>query len=201
MLPGEGGCKRIDHEAAAAIKASRYYVDIGKCIGSIPGVDVGDEFQYRMEIAILGLHKPTEAGIDFIKHGNGRDDICISIVALGSGEYVNNMHSDETFIYSGQGGIIGRARKEHEDQKLVGGNLAMKNSISAKNPIRVIRGNKESGLKGKVERTYIYDGLYRVEAFWGEKAAHEKLVFKFKLVRIPGQPKLPISKRLKLGAC
>ncbi|CAH2061486.1 unnamed protein product [Thlaspi arvense] len=37
---------------------------------------------------------------------------------------------------------------------------------------------------------YVYDGLYVVEEYWQETGSHGKLVFKYKLKRIPGQPEL-----------
>ncbi|CBI29505.3 unnamed protein product, partial [Vitis vinifera] len=44
--------------------------------------------------------------------------------------------------------------------------------------------------RAKVVTTYIYDGLYLVEKYWQEIGPHGKLVFKFQLNRIPGQPEL-----------
>ncbi|GMN31062.1 hypothetical protein TIFTF001_003082 [Ficus carica] len=38
--------------------------------------------------------------------------------------------------------------------------------------------------------TYVYDGLYLVEKFWQDVGPHGKMVFKFQLERIPGQPEL-----------
>ena len=71
----------------------------------------------------------------------------------------------------------------HEDQQLKGGNLALLNSIRAKNPVRVIRGCKLP----RAFTTYFYDGLYTVEKMWEDKGLLGKRVFKFKLVKMTGQ--------------
>jgi euchromatic histone-lysine N-methyltransferase len=80
-----------------------------------------------------------------------------------------------------------KTEKEPEDQKLERGNLALKNSLHEKNPVRVIRGSDASDGKS---RTYVYDGLYLVEKCWQDLGPHNKLVFKFQLDRIGGQSEL-----------
>lgn len=184
---------RIDLEAAKIIKTRGKEVNTGsQIIGAVPGVEVGDEFQYRVELALIGVHRLYQAGIDYMMD-NGMI-ICVSIVA--SGGYPDELNNPDTLIYSGQGGMPGRRNKEKqaEDQKLERGNLALKNSIKAKNPIRVIRGTKEKVSKldarSKMVPSYAYDGLYIVEKYWQEVGHKGKLVFKFELRRIPGQPEL-----------
>ncbi|KDP39948.1 hypothetical protein JCGZ_03479 [Jatropha curcas] len=179
--------KRPDLVAATVLKQKGKYVNTkGKIIGSVPGVEVGDEFQYRVELNIIGLHRQTQGGIDFVKEG-GRP-ICTSIVA--SGGYDDNMDDSDVLTYTGSGGMK-TGEREPEDQKLERGNLALRNSIEAKNPVRVIRGDtRVSESSSARTKTYVYDGLYLVEKYWQEMGPHGKLVYKFRLVRIPGQPEL-----------
>ncbi|KAL3497686.1 hypothetical protein ACH5RR_040418 [Cinchona calisaya] len=120
-------------------------------------VEIGDEFHYRMELHILGLHRPPQGGIDCMY--DGRRNICVSIVA--SGGYDNYISNQETLIYSGQGGkAYGNGGKGLvDDQNLERGNLALSNSIKMKNHVRVIRGSKV----GYNSTNYFYDGLYTVE--------------------------------------
>lgn len=187
------GPNRIDLHAAKIIKAKGKEVNTGQHIlGEVPGVEVGDEFQYRVELAIVGIHRLYQAGIDYMKQGG----MLIAISIVSSGVYDDGLEDADVLIYSGQGGnVVGKA-KNPEDQKLERGNLALKNSISVKNPVRVIRGSKETKMsdsvdgKGKVVTTYVYDGLYTVENYWTEQGTKGKMVFMFKLVRIPGQPEL-----------
>ncbi|KAJ8754297.1 hypothetical protein K2173_002748 [Erythroxylum novogranatense] len=180
--------RRVDLQAAKILKDKGKYVNTGKqIIGPVPGVEVGDEFQYRIELNIIGLHRQIQGGIDYVKQ-NGTI-IATSIVA--SGGYDDETDESDVLTYMGQGGNMSGGGKDPEDQKLERGNLALKNSKDAKNPVRVIRGDSKmpdsSDSRG---RTYIYDGLYLVEKVWQTMGPHEKLVFKFKLVRIPGQPEL-----------
>ncbi|KAL3499725.1 hypothetical protein ACH5RR_038818 [Cinchona calisaya] len=193
MLKQSEKIKRIDLQAAKIIKEKGKEVNTGKqYLGAVPGVEVGDEFQYRVELAIVGIHRLYQAGIDSMKH-NGVP-VATSIVA--SGAYDDDMENPDVLIYSGQGGNIVGKDKQPEDQKLEKGNLALWNSISKKTPVRVIRGFKETKVsdsldsRGKVVTSYIYDGLYTVEKCREETGTHGKLVFMFELKRIPGQPEL-----------
>jgi euchromatic histone-lysine N-methyltransferase len=104
-------------------------------------------------------------------------------------------------IYTGQGGNVMSSDKDPEDQKLERGNLALKNISEEKNPVRdVIRGSESMDGKSKI---YVYDGLYLVDSCWQEMGSHGKLVYKFRLRRIPGQLVLALkevkqSKRFKI---
>lgn len=174
--------RRIDCIAAKILKDKGKYVNECKQIlGSVPGVEVGDEFRYRIELNIIGLHRPIQGGIHYVKCG--QKILATSIVA--SGGYTNNLDNSDVLIYSGQGGNMINSDKQPEDQKLERGNLALKNSFDDKSPVRVIRGSESSD-----GRTYVYDGLYLVEKWWQDMGPHGKLIFKFQLCRIPGQPEL-----------
>ncbi|KAK4256211.1 hypothetical protein QN277_009107 [Acacia crassicarpa] len=176
--------KRIDLEAANILKREGKYINEGKIFGSVPGVEIGDEFDYRVELNLVGLHRNIQAGIDYATH-NG-EHLATSIVA--SGGYNDELDNSGVLIYSGHGGNVMSKKKEPEDQKLERGNLALKNSSKKKNPVRVIRG---AFFGGGSRRTFVYDGLYEVESYWQERGPHGKMVFKFKLRRIPNQPELP----------
>lgn len=176
--------KRIDIQAAKILKDKGKNVNVGKqIIGPVPGVEVGDEFQYRVELNIIGLHRQTQGGIDYVRH-NGKI-LCTSIVA--SGGYDDVLDNSDILTYTGQGGNVMKCKKEPEDQKLERGNLSLVNSLHEKNPVRVIRGESKGT---DAARIYVYDGLYLVEKYWQDVGTHGKLVFKFRLVRIPGQPEL-----------
>ncbi|XP_028191207.1 histone-lysine N-methyltransferase, H3 lysine-9 specific SUVH6-like [Glycine soja] len=194
--------KRVDLIALKILKENGHYVNSGKQIlGAVPGVEVGDEFQYRVELNIVGLHRQIQGGIDYVKH-NGKI-LATSIVA--SGAYADDLDNPDVLIYTGQGGNVMNPDKEPEDQKLERGNLALKNSSEEKNSVRVIRGSES--MDGKC-RIYVYDGLYVVESYQPDVGPHGKLVFKFFLRRIPGQPELALrevkkSKKFKTreGVC
>ncbi|KAG6577657.1 Histone-lysine N-methyltransferase, H3 lysine-9 specific SUVH6, partial [Cucurbita argyrosperma subsp. sororia] len=180
-VPGNAS-RRIDFIAAKILRDKGKYVNVCKQIlGPVPGVEVGDEFRYRIELNIIGLHRQVQGGIDYVKCG--KKILATSIVA--SGGYTNNLDNSDVLIYTGQGGNMMNSDKKPEDQKLERGNLALKNSFDEKSPVRVIRGYESSDGK-----TYVFDGLYLVEKWWQDMGPHGKLIYKFQLCRIPGQPEL-----------
>ncbi|KAH7859861.1 hypothetical protein Vadar_006392 [Vaccinium darrowii] len=123
--------KRIDLLADKIIRARG--IETGKrLIGSVSGVEVNDQFQYRVELALVGIHRPYQGGIDFMKHDGMR--IATSIVLSGS--YADDLDNPDILIYSGQGGNVVGKDKRPKEQKLETRNLALKNSISVKNPIK-----------------------------------------------------------------
>lgn len=202
--------RRLDLEAIKIMKAKGKDVGGKEYLGVVPGVEVGDEFQFRVELAIVGIHRLYQAGIDYMNQ-NG---MLVAISIVSSGAYADDMEDTDSLIYCGQGGHKAVKGKEVEDQKLERGNLALRNSIIAKNPVRVIHGFKEAKVsdlvdsKSKTVTTYVYDGLYTVENYWQEEGKRGKQVFLFKLKRIPGQPELAMkevkkSNKLKVrhGIC
>ncbi|KAL5698795.1 [histone H3]-lysine(4) N-trimethyltransferase [Ranunculus cassubicifolius] len=182
--------KRFDLMSATILKKNNEWVNSGRqIVGTVPGVEVGDEYHYRVELVLIGLHRQYESGIDYLNE-DGRT-LATSIVA--SGVYADDMHDSDVLVYCGHGGNPQR-KKSGGDQKLKRGNLALKNSMNAKSPVRVIRGFKEA--KGNetllarldMDGKLVYDGLYMVEHYWEEQGQHGNNVFKFRLRRIPGQP-------------
>ncbi|XP_051186994.1 uncharacterized protein [Lolium perenne] len=184
---------RVDLAADHVIKKLPDYIKYGSIVGEVDGVEVGDEFLFRVELAIVGLHNPFRAGIDTTKDTDG-EPIAVSIVA--SGGYLDEYSRSGELIYIGSGGNAGGTDQDG-DQKLERGNLALKNCIERGIPVRVTHGfktpNKGEGSHsiGKEIPKFIYDGLYHVVGFW-QDGVPGSMVFKYKLRRIPGQPKLPL---------
>ncbi|KAG7532382.1 SRA-YDG [Arabidopsis thaliana x Arabidopsis arenosa] len=175
---------RIDLKTLTVLENMGKQVNTEKRIGSVPGVEVGDVFQYKTELRLVGLHSKTMCGIDYLKIGDDR--LATSIVA-SEGYGYNDTFKSGVMIYTGEGGNVISKDKKTEDQKLVKGNLALATSMRQKKQVRVIRGEERWDHKGK---RYVYDGLYMVEKYWPEREVRGKTVYKFKLCRIPGQPSL-----------
>ncbi|KAL1552444.1 [histone H3]-lysine(4) N-trimethyltransferase [Salvia divinorum] len=202
---GGKGKKRIDLKAAKVLKRKRKYVNTTKRIGAVPGVEVGDEFQYRVELAVVGIHFPFQSGIDSMKV----NELLLATSIVTSGAYNDDVENANVLRYSGQGGnvVTNGKSKQPEDQKLKGGNLALKNCIDKKTPVRVVRGWREMKYvdpldsKPKLVTTYVYDGLYTVTDFCTEKGPHGKKVFMFDLRRNPGQPDLAWKELKKSSKC
>ncbi|KAK3121644.1 hypothetical protein QOZ80_8BG0657860 [Eleusine coracana subsp. coracana] len=188
--------RRIDLAADKAMKELPDYSKPGPFVGKVPGVEVGDGFLYRVQLAIVGLHRPYQGGIDWTKDNN---DNLIAISVVASGGYPDELSSSGELVYTGSGGKLA-GRHASGDEKLERGNIALKNCIKWKSPVRVIHGfkglnNEEcSHSRAKEITTFTYDGLYHVVDCWTEGQPGSK-VFKFKLQRIPGQPELPYGRK------
>ncbi|KAF7148964.1 hypothetical protein RHSIM_Rhsim03G0159400 [Rhododendron simsii] len=177
--------KRKPHfcvKAATLLKEQQKWVNMEKLSGPVPGVEIGDKFQFRAELVVIGLHRQFEGGIDYME----RDGINFATSIVKSGRYGNDAaESYDVLMYFGQGGNPKIANKPPKDQKLTRGNLALKNSMDAGLPVRVILKTKR-----RSQTTYTYHGLYTVTQCRQERGEYGKLVYKFVLNRLAGQPKL-----------
>ncbi|KAI5807441.1 hypothetical protein DFH27DRAFT_599204 [Peziza echinospora] len=123
--------------------------------GSVPGVEVGQTWLFRMQVSESGIHRPPVGGISgSIKTGS-------QSIVLG-GSYKEDVDSGDSFLYTGSGGKDlekgkGRTTKnQHHDQKMTGFNVALamtcdvpvsdKGGIAKdwtnSKPVRVVRGYK-----------------------------------------------------------
>ncbi|KAL2337311.1 hypothetical protein Fmac_011757 [Flemingia macrophylla] len=181
-----GSIKRADLKACKTLMARGIRTNMRKRVGSVPGVEIGDIFFFRTELCIVGLHSPSMGGIDAL-HVRGEfeaETLAVSIVS--SGEYDDDAEDSDVIIYTGQGGNFFKKDKHAIDQKLHRGNLALDRSSRQHNEVRVIRGMRDGvSVNSKI---YVYDGLYKIQDSWIEKAKGGGGVFKYKLVRMPGQP-------------
>lgn len=157
-----------------------------KRIGHVPGIEVGDLFFFRIEMLLVGLQAQSVSGIDYmtVRFGDEEDPVAVAVVSAGG--YENDDEDVDVLIYSGQGGSGKNDKKQTDDQKLERGNLALEKSLHRGIDIRVIRTAKDTGNPGN--KIYVYDGLYKIDKSWVEKAKSGFNVFKYRLVRVPGQP-------------
>ncbi|KAA8517390.1 hypothetical protein F0562_017683 [Nyssa sinensis] len=181
-----GIARRPDLRAGTILMNKGVRTNIKKRVGAVPGVEVGDIFFFRMEMCLVGLHAPSMAGIDYMSVKITVDEEPVAVSIVSSGGYEDNGEDADVLIYSGQGGNMYSKNKETSDQKLERGNLALEKSLHRANEVRVIRGLRDvTNPTGKV---YVYDGLYKIQESWVEKGKSGCNIFKYKLVRIPGQP-------------
>ncbi|CAK9144249.1 unnamed protein product [Ilex paraguariensis] len=183
--PTPGATRRPDLKAGAILMTKGIRTNSKKRVGSVPGVEVGDIFFFRMEMCLVGLHSPSMSGIDYMGVKLTIDEEPLAVSIVSSGGYEDDGEDGDVLIYSGQGGVQ-RRDKQVMDQKLERGNLALEKSLHRTNEVRVIRGLKESA--NSTGKVYVYDGLYRIQESWVEKGKSGCNVFKYKLVRVPGQP-------------
>ncbi|XP_077250897.1 histone-lysine N-methyltransferase family member SUVH2-like [Tasmannia lanceolata] len=180
---------RADLKAAAAMMDRGMWLNRDKrIIGTIPGVYVGDMFFFRMEMCVIGLHGQVQAGIDYVSASrtSTKEPIATSIIV--SGGYEDDEDSGDVIIYTGHGGR-GRNLMSHcVHQKLEGGNLALERSRHYGIEVRVIRGLKSD--QSPTGKAYFYDGLYKIVEYWFDKGKSGFGVYKYKIVRIDGQPEM-----------
>ncbi|KAK1400370.1 hypothetical protein POM88_010233 [Heracleum sosnowskyi] len=181
----------VYEEVAMLLKQQKKWIYMNKqVLGAIPGVEVGDQFQDRAELVIVGVHAQFVASIDYMEKDGKK--IATSIL---SPHFYSNDEELTDVIYFREGGVQTMAKQNLNDQTLVRGNLALKNSMDEETPVRVIRGNQS--LEGK-STSFTYDGLFTVNNFWQEKAQNGEWVYMFQLNKMQGEPKLKVN---KLGRC
>ncbi|TKY49799.1 Histone-lysine N-methyltransferase, H3 lysine-9 specific SUVH1 [Spatholobus suberectus] len=181
-----GSIKRADLKACNTLMTKGIRTNMRKRIGAVPGVEIGDIFFFRMELCIVGLHAPSMGGIDALHIRGEFEEETLAVSIVSSGEYDDDAEDSDVIIYTGQGGNFFKKDKHAIDQKLQRGNLALDRSSRQHNEVRVIRGMRD-GVNPNA-KIYVYDGLYKIQDSWIEKAKGGGGVFKYKLVRMPGQP-------------
>ncbi|KAF8392126.1 hypothetical protein HHK36_022468 [Tetracentron sinense] len=187
---GLGKRTRVDLKAAAFMKERGLWLNREKrIVGAIPGVYVGDVFLYRMELCVVGLHGQVQAGIDYVPANQSSNGEPVATSIIVSGGYEDDEDAGDVIIYSGHGGQDKRfAARQCVHQRLEGGNLALERSMNYGIEVRVIRGIKYEG--SATSKVYVYDGLYRIVNCWLDMGKSGFGVYKYKLVRIAGQPEM-----------
>jgi putative restriction endonuclease len=147
-----------------------------RVFGEIEGIAVGTEFASRAQLAASGIHRPTQAGVS----GSttlGADSIVVS------GGYEDDEDYGDYLIYGGQVTADPNTKRQIADAELTRGNLALVASYNRGLPVRVTR-----GLGPAKNRTYRYDGLYRVERWWADTGKSGYKIYCFALRKIDDQP-------------
>ncbi|KAF8687952.1 hypothetical protein HU200_042545 [Digitaria exilis] len=162
--------------------------DDKKYIGSVPGIYPGDIFHLRVELCVVGLHRPHRLGIDYTKKNDGTS-VAISIVSHAQSSDIN--YNIDDLVYSGPVAVTA-------NRKIEGTNLALKKSMDTNTPVRVIHGFTTLIEKKKFP-TYIYGGLYHVEKYWRVKECEDRYVYMFRLKRMEGQKHIDIKEILQTG--
>lgn len=169
--------------------------------GPIPGVPVGTQWKFRVQVSESGVHRPHVAGI----HGRSNDGAYSLVLAGG---YEDDVDAGNEFTYTGSGGrdLSGNKRTAEQscDQKLTNMNRALasncnaalndKDGAEAKDwkagkPVRVVRsckGRKHS--KYSPEDGNRYDGIYKIVKYWPEKGKSGFLVWRYLLKRNDDEP-------------
>ncbi|KAI9194166.1 hypothetical protein LWI28_003672 [Acer negundo] len=186
---GQGRRARGDLMAASVMRDHGLWLNRDKrIVGPIPGILIGDLFFFRMELCVVGLHGQAQAGIDYLPGSQSASGEPIATSIIVSGGYEDDEDGGDVLVYTGHGGQD-KLNRQCEHQRLEGGNLALERSMHYGIEIRVIRGIKkyEGSVSNKV---YVYDGLYKILDCWFDVGRSGFGVYKFRLVRIVGQPEM-----------
>ncbi|KAJ7285449.1 hypothetical protein O6H91_06G041700 [Diphasiastrum complanatum] len=99
---------RTDLKVASIMKERGLWMKQQKVIGDVAGMNVGDCFNFRIQMYILGVHKQIRAGIDYIlaKDSAFGVSVAISVVISTDEYYSDDMDMGETVVYTGQGGMV-----------------------------------------------------------------------------------------------
>ncbi|KAL0483070.1 hypothetical protein AKO1_014979 [Acrasis kona] len=147
-------------------------------------------FTTRKLITMTGLHNQNQSAID----GLNETPAC-AIVMSGVNGYHEEDYGD-VVIYSGQGGSA------EEDQTLTRYNLSLAENNKQNIPVRLIRKDSVKSKYAPVSGVgYRYDGIYFITKYWFEKVGkNQRIVYKFRLARAPGQESIPIQESFKSNA-
>lgn len=152
--------------------------DDSRKFGHIEGIQPGQIFSSRIELAEAGVHKPIQAGISGSQF-EGADSIVLS------GGYEDDKDYGNVIIYTGAGGRNQNTGVQDRDQELLKVNLALAKSKVDNLPVRVVRGyNHRSPYSPK--EGYQYAGLYRVTDYWKEKGNAGFIIWRYRLELIEG---------------
>ncbi|CAK9231570.1 unnamed protein product [Sphagnum troendelagicum] len=165
-------------------------------VGKVPGIEVGDMYNYRHEMALVGLHHLPNVGIAYRLDPKEKIPTATAVVICPNGFYAENIDEGHKVVYCGQGGRLDRAQSSRitEDQKYEKGNKALCLNYERKLPVRLIRAHRYVGGSSTKAKLlgYTYDGLYKIvhkEHTLSPKSG--TLVYKFELARMQDQPPIP----------
>ncbi|KAM9307770.1 E3 ubiquitin-protein ligase UHRF1-like [Gastrophryne carolinensis] len=202
MASASSNCQRDWGKGMACVGRTRECTIVpSNHYGPIPGVPVGAQWKFRVQVSESGVHRPHVAGI----HGRSNDGAYSLVLAGG---YEDDADNGTEFTYTGSGGrdLSGNKRTAEQscDQKLTNMNRALalncnaaindKQGSVAKDwragkPVRVVRnakGRKHS--KYAPEEGNRYDGIYKVVKYWPQKGKSGFLVWRYLLKRDDEEP-------------
>ncbi|XP_052626086.1 histone-lysine N-methyltransferase, H3 lysine-9 specific SUVH4 isoform X2 [Lactuca sativa] len=203
-LKKEGICvqsiKRPDLKAISKMLEFNEVLYPTKRFGHLPGIDIGYQFYSRAEMVALGLHSHWVNDIDYMGESYSKMEefkgytFPLAVAVVLSAQCEDDLDNLEDIVYIGQGGNDVMVNKH---QKMACGDLALKNSIEHCVPVRVVGGHRHTSTSEHQSlslslRLYTYYGLYKVSECWPAEgvSASGMLVYKYRLKRLQGQPKL-----------
>ncbi|KAJ1388289.1 hypothetical protein SESBI_39262 [Sesbania bispinosa] len=107
----------LEKKATKDLQVKGKFVNPGKqIIGSVPRVEVGDEFLYWREFNVVGLHRQITRGIYYV-NVNG---MLLATSIVSGGVYDDDVEDTNELVYMGEGGNVIKRERKPKDQKLNG---------------------------------------------------------------------------------
>ncbi|CBI23736.3 unnamed protein product, partial [Vitis vinifera] len=93
---------RGDLRAAKLMKDRGLWLNRDKrIVGSIPGINIGDLFLFRMELCVVGLHGQAQAGIDYLPGSRSSNGEPIATSIIVSGIKYEGSVTGKVYVYDG----------------------------------------------------------------------------------------------------
>lgn len=97
-----------------------------RTLGQIPGVEIGDDFVYRQEMRLVGLHRDMIRGISKTTDDEGTE---LAACLVANFQDHNTFVHVDLFVYGGDGGRLIQTHRMHlrvlDHQLMKNGNQAM----------------------------------------------------------------------------
>ena len=79
----------------------RDFVNPEITVGDLPGIEIGDRFTYRHQMAVIGLHRLPNVGIDYGHPPPDMIPTATAIVLMPKAGYVDDKDYGNTILYTG----------------------------------------------------------------------------------------------------
>ncbi|XP_040374831.1 histone-lysine N-methyltransferase, H3 lysine-9 specific SUVH4 isoform X2 [Rosa chinensis] len=153
--------KRPDLKALSQMSTNNEILYPEKTIGHLPGIEVGQQFFSRAEMVVVGFHSHWLNGIDIIGKSKGKDKFKGYTLPIAVAIVLSGQYEDDV---------------DNSDEIVYTGQ----------------GGNDLLGNKRQIQDQVMRMGnlALKVHHYWAEKGVAGFTVFKYRLKRLPGQPKL-----------
>ncbi|WP_223650299.1 YDG/SRA domain-containing protein [Hymenobacter psoromatis] len=149
--------------------------------GHVGSAQAGDLFHSRLELSLLGQHRPRRAGV-CATAAHGAESIILA------DQYEDDEIHDDYFWYAGHGGRDAKTGHQVADQQLDARNQGLLRSQETGRPVRVYRRIEVAPAPWQ----FRYEGLWRVGTHEYGPGKSGFRVYRFRLEPWPAAP-TPLS--------
>lgn len=92
---------RVDIQAYREVKKENMDVNRNLIVGDVPGIEVGDVFNFRHQMAVVGLHHLPNVGIAYGYPDPDKDITATAVACVPKGGYNDNIDDGHSVLYTG----------------------------------------------------------------------------------------------------